>query len=152
MAYIAGLIVTLIRKPGVRASFSFDGSEPKACRYLLNTYANGSFCGGGFHSNPKAELSDGRIDTLLVNNISRLKFVSLVGDYKKGTHLCPKFEKIITNQKASRIDIEFDKDANICIDGEVVTARELHISVCPGALRFLVPNGSHMLKETQKSE
>ena len=142
MAYVAGLIITLLRKPGVRCRQSIDGGEAEEKRYLLNTYANGSFCGGGFHSNPRSELTDGKIDALLVKNVGRLKFLSLVGYYKKGTHLVPKFESIITHHKADRVDMSFEGGANVSVDGEVIRVEELHLSVCPRALNFVIPVGS----------
>ena len=147
MAYIAGLVVTLIRKPGVRAKFSINGSEPEHHRYLLNTYANGSFCGGGFHSNPKSSLSDGYIDALFVNNIGRLKFVSLVGDYKKGTHLTEKFAKVLKNKKLRSVSFRFDKETNVCVDGELIRVKELVLSVLPLALNFLIPKGCALRAE-----
>jgi diacylglycerol kinase family enzyme len=96
MAYIAGLVITLVRKPGVRAAMAKNGEEAQMRDYLLNTYANGCFCGGGFHSNPTAQLCDGQIDALFVKNISRLRFLSLVGKYKKGTHLSGKYDDILS--------------------------------------------------------
>jgi diacylglycerol kinase family enzyme len=152
MAYIAGLVVTLLKKPGVRMKLSCDGGAEEEKHFLLTTYANGSFCGGGFHSNPRSILTDGQMDALFVNNISRTRFVMLVGDYKKGTHLTPRFEKVLAPKKAERIDMVFDKETNVSVDGEVIRFRELHLSVAREALRFLVPNGSAYAKSAENSE
>lgn len=151
-AYVAGLICTLIRKPGMKASISTNGQAAVKHHYLLSTYANGAFCGGGFYSNPKGSLNDEMIDTLFVKNISRLKFLQLVKHYKKGTHLTPKFEKIIHNEKLTSVDLTFDKDTNICIDGEVVSVRELHIKPLCQALRFLIPEGSKMMADQRETD
>ena len=151
MAYLVGLLVTLVRKPGVRCRQSRDGEEAEEKRYLLNTYANGCFCGGGFHSNPRGNLQDGKIDALYVNNIGRLKFLSLVGKYKKGTHLVPKYEKILQSEKLDRVDLGFGGVTNVSVDGEVLSVSELHLSVCPRALRFLIPVGSAPLRVAEKS-
>lgn len=142
LAYIAGLVVTLIKKPGVKADISFDGEEPHSEELLLTTFANGCFCGGGFHSNPLACTSDGLIDRLLVSNISRTRFISLVGDYKKGTHLGERFAKIIRHGKAKEVLLSFKKETNVCVDGEVIRTRELRLSVLKGAVNFLVPKGA----------
>ena len=142
-AYIAGLIVTLIKKPGVKAKMSMDGGEATKESLLLTTFANGCFCGGGFHSNPLAGLDDGKIDALLINNMSRMKFISLVGDYKGGTHLSKeKFKNILTHKKVDEIELEFEEDTNICIDGEVIRADRLHMSVEKKAIGILVPKGA----------
>ena len=140
LAYIAGLVWTLIKKPGVHARVSFDG-EVAERKYLLTTFANGSFCGGGFHSNPLAAINDGKCDILLVNDISRTKFVSLVGRYKKGTHICKKTEKLLTARKCSEIDIEFFGMQSISVDGEIFDFERVNISVVPGAIVFSVPAG-----------
>lgn len=141
-AYIAGLVATLARKPGASMRLCMDGEEPTARDCLLTTFANGRFCGGGFHSNPHASLCDGKIDALLVKNVTRRTFLSLVGDYKKGTHLAPKFGHIIENRKADRVDMYFDRETNICLDGELLSAKEIHLSVVRKALNFLIPKGA----------
>ena len=141
-AYIAGLIVTLIKKPGVKMRSSEDGGEVKRRELLLTTFANGEFCGGGFHSNPKARLDDGKIDIIRVNNISRREFISLVSYYKKGTHFgSPKFEKIVSHAKIENMAVKFDCDTNICVDGEIITAPEMNLSIVKNALGFLIPKG-----------
>ena len=147
LAYILGLVVTLIKKPGVKADISINGGEAVRESLLLTTFANGSYCGGGFHSNPLASLLDGKIDALFVSNITRRKFISLVGDYKKGTHLVEKFKDIIRNGKCDEIKLSFDKLTNISVDGEIVTVKELVLSVLHGAIPFLVPNGSSPISE-----
>ena len=142
LAYIAGLVATLIKKPGVKAHVSLDGAEESDESLLLTTFANGEFCGGGFRSNPLAKLYDGKIDYMLVSNIGRMKFLSIVGKYKKGTHLCGKYDDIIRYGKADSIFLRFDKETNVSIDGEIVRVRELVLSVLRGAINFLVPKGA----------
>lgn len=141
LAYIFGLVATLIKKPGVRAKFSFDGGEPFEKTCLLTTFANGKFCGGGFKSNPLAELCDGECDVLLVNNVSRTKFVSLVGSYKKGTHINPKTVKVLSAHKTKSIDIEFFGTQSISVDGELFDFERITISCVRGALGLTVPRG-----------
>ena len=141
LAYIAGLVWTLIKKPGVHARVSFDG-EVAERKYLLTTFANGKFCGGGFHSNPLAAINDGKCDILLVNDISRTKFVSLVGLYKKGEHLCKRTEKLLTARKCSEVDIEFFATQSISVDGELFDFEHVNISVAPRAISFSVPAGA----------
>lgn len=142
LAYIFGLVITLIKKPGLKAKVFFDGKELPDSEFLLSTFANGSFCGGGFNSNPLAHLNDGKIDALFVRNISRIKFVSLVSSYKKGTHLVPKNDKLLFSAKARSIRFEFPHTQSISVDGEVVDCDELTIECVKDALSFVVPRGS----------
>ena len=146
LAYVAGLIITLVRKPGVRMSFSVDGGESVEKYLLLSTFANGCFCGGGFHSNPNATLTCGKLDYMFINDISRMKFLTLVGSYKKGTHICEKTAKIIDNGHSDTCKIVFDKKTNVSIDGEVISFDSLDISVERSALNFRVSLGCEPLK------
>ena len=146
MAYICGLVATLIKKPGVAMSISADGGEEDKRECLLTTFAKGNFCGGGFNSNPEARLVDGRINALVVKNVTRRRFLSLVGSYKKGTHLCEKNSDILHSEKALEYVMNFDGDTNISIDGEIMSARKIHLSCIEGAIRFLVPRGASYAK------
>ena len=142
-AYIAGLIATLIKKPGAKMKMSLDGGEAKDTELLLTTFAGGRYCGGGFYSNPKARLNDGKIDCIFVKNISRRRFVSLVGRYKAGTHLDdPKLEPILENKKLERIDMIFDKETNISVDGELIRAGEVRMEIIRNGLGLLLPRGA----------
>ncbi|MBP3369123.1 MAG: hypothetical protein J6L85_00085 [Clostridia bacterium] len=139
MAYIFSLVLTLIKKPWINASISRDGGEAEHRELLLTTMANGAFCGGGFHSNPKASLTDGQIDLLTVKNVGRIKFLLLVSKYKNGTHLGEELSHIIGNCKCDTVDVCFDKETPISVDGEIIRSTELHLSVEKGALRFMLP-------------
>lgn len=147
MAYIFSLIATLVKKPTVSFESSVDGGERQKKNLLLTTLANGGFCGGGFHSNPKACLTDGNIDCIEAQNMTRRKFLSLVGDYKKGKHLCAKFEGIIDNSKCKTMDLYFDGETPVSVDGEIIRPSELHVSVARCALTILLPKGAKPLVE-----
>ncbi len=141
LAYIASVVVTLIKKPGLRAKLSLNDGEPTDISLLLTTFANGAFCGGGFHSNPKAALSDGLIDALYIQNVSRAKFIGLVGSYKKGTHLVPKNNDILKNEKINKAHFKFERTQSASIDGELFDFDELTIECIPAAASFILPVG-----------
>ncbi len=141
LAYIFGLVVTLIKKPGADMCVGTDADELEDKSLLLTTFANGSFCGGGFHSNPEASLCDGKINALFVKNISRARFLGLVGYYKKGTHLLGKYSDIISSCKADEYHMTFDKPTEMSVDGEIVTVDKADIRCIKGALNVLIPKG-----------
>ena len=143
MAYIAGLVITLIRKPGVKACVSLDGGEVQKRRMLLTAVANGAWCGGGFHSTPLALLQDGVLDVLLIKNVTRVRFLTLVGKYKSGSFIDDKSARqVIDYYKCHTIQYTFDKPQSICVDGEVAQATVLSVSVERDALRLVVPQGA----------
>ncbi|MBE6577953.1 MAG: YegS/Rv2252/BmrU family lipid kinase [Ruminococcaceae bacterium] len=152
LAYICGLIATLIKKPGVEMDVSINGGEPEHKKLLLTTFANGQFCGGGFHSNPRSGLRDGVIDTLFIQDVPRIKFISMVGDYKNGTHLVDKYKKIIEHLRESEYDMVFSKPTNVSVDGEIIKMDSAHISVERDALNILVPRGARCESLVEKAE
>ncbi len=151
LAYIIGLAITLIRKPGVKCRISLDGGEYEDKELLLTTFGNGEYCGGGFHSNPESRINNGKINALTVNNISRRKFVSIVGSYKKGTHLVHK--DLLQSTLNESLCIDFYSPTNISVDGEVIKV-EKHLSMCAvkEAVNFILPRGIKYLKEKEKAE
>ncbi len=140
LAYIFGLVGTLVRKPGLHVTFP-GSEENRTCDFLLTTFANGCFC-GGFCSNPYAALDDGMLDMLYINNVTRRKFLSLVGSYRAGTHICPENERYLRHEKQSGIRMHFDRKTNISLDGEIVSVEDLTLSAVPAAISFLIPAGT----------
>ena len=142
LAYVISLLITLIKKPGIEAELICDGQEPIHKELLLTTLANGAFCGGGFYSNPLASLTDGQVDVITVKNVGRIKFLTLVGSYKKGVHIGDKFKKIVENFKCRTADMYFDREMPVSIDGELVYTSEIHLSIEQAALKFMLPKGA----------
>ena len=141
LSYIVSLVLTFLKKPIVKLSHTVKGGEAKTKTLLLTTLANGAFCGGGFCSNPFASLTDGNIDCIEVKNVTRRKFASMVMDYKNGTHLNGKYKEIINHFKTKAVDVYFDEETPVSVDGEIIRTRELHISVATKALKILIPKG-----------
>ena len=137
----ACVYIFLVKKPTVKLERSDDSRERKKKGLLLTTLANGAFCGGGFRSNPRASLDDGLIDCIEVKDVSRTKFLSLVGDYKKGKHLGEKFKNIVEHFKCKTTDMYFDEETPVSVDGEIIRTREIHVSVYQKALTILIPKG-----------
>lgn len=145
LAYIIGVALTFFKMPGIRARVRVDEGEERELPLQLTTIANGECCGGGFHSNPRSLLQDGMIDLLQIDPISRLTFLRLIGSYQKGTHLDgDKNASILRSFKCRTLDMTFEQNQNICIDGEITTMRRLHVEVAPAKVRFAIPRGADL--------
>ena len=144
VAYTLGLINTLFSKMGKNFSVKITLEDGKTEEYnkelLLCAVANGCYCGGGFKAAPLAKLDDGILDVLIVEKLSRLKFISLVGDYRKGTFfdgngiMKKKFEGILNYKKCTSFEISGITE--YCQDGEIVKADSLRIGVKPKCIKF----------------
>ncbi len=141
MAYGLGVAIELIRKPGVTVELTVDDGEPQKRKLLLCAIGNGARYGGGFTPLPFASVSDGQLDFCFVKNVSRLKFISLVGTYKKGTHVIPQNADILEYGRCRRVHMSFAQAQNVCLDGEVRKMKECDVEVIPGGLRFVLPDG-----------
>jgi YegS/Rv2252/BmrU family lipid kinase len=145
LAYMAGVGVVFARNRGFHLKVILEEGTVYEKEYTLAAIGNGSYYGGGFKGIPKAEIDDGLLDISLISKVSRRTFASLIGKYRKGTHLeSPGIEKIITYIKCKSITIESKDDMEICIDGEVLNTGELKISIIPSAIKFCLPEGSRI--------
>ncbi len=110
---------------------------------LLFTVGNGRFYGGGFQGAPLAEVTDGKMDVTVVQNISYKRLMKLIYRYKKGTHLeIPGIEKYITYTKCNKITIKNPEYANICVDGEIKEGNDTEITLIKEGIPFVLPEGS----------
>ena len=75
-----------------------------------------------------------------MRRVSLPELAVLIGKYAKGQadKLPP---RLITHLKGTEIEIGFDEDEVINIDGEALFSRQARISVVPGAARLIVPRG-----------
>ncbi len=147
MAYILSVAARFFEKFGQKMrvkAVDEDGTEHAFDgEYLLCLVANGSYYGGGFHSSPESDVTDGLMELILVKKMSRLKFISLIGKYKKGLHVkdgevIEKFRDVITYIKCKHVEIS---DVNYyCVDGEIEYVNDknkpIKLDILPGALKF----------------
>lgn len=146
-AYVLGVADVLVHKLGEPWVIELVNEKGEEERFeqecLLTLVANGKYYGGGFKPAPLADLQDGLLDVLIVKKVSRAKFISLFGDYRKGTHLNPetgepydRFKEAVIYRRATSVHIA--GLARFCSDGELGPKEEVTISVLPHAVRFRV--------------
>jgi len=165
-AYIAGVATVLARKRPVPAKLTLEDVRDFASgkehndgpwgslqmqwtdrqvaiegEILLTACANGPYCGGGFRGAPLCSLQDGYMDVLVVRNITRRKFVSMVGAYRSGSYIspegviAPRFREVLTYYQCKKMHIAADEPC--CLDGEVCgKALDLTVEVIPEAVWF----------------
>jgi diacylglycerol kinase family enzyme len=100
---------------------------------------NGRFYGGGFNPVPDADPTDGKLEVLLVKNVSRLQVLGIIGKYKNGQY--KKYPKLIRHLTTDHMRIICDKPTSINLDGELRTADVVDIRLAEEKLRFFYPKG-----------
>ena len=144
MAYFVSILVAIIKKKGADLKIEIDGKLVHDGPLLLNAISNGKCCGGGILSNPTAEINDGLIDTNIIYNIPRYRFITLLPRYMKGTHMQMKgIERFIFNTKCKKIKITPNMEGfRICADGEVQDAGVTEFEIVHEAFNFVLPKSS----------
>ncbi|MGN1081081.1 MAG: diacylglycerol/lipid kinase family protein, partial [Acutalibacteraceae bacterium] len=85
-AYQIACFYCLLSKMKNHFKITYDDSETTEGDFLFAIGANARFYGGGFKSAPHAMISDGMLDCITIDTVSRFKFVKLLGLYRRGEH------------------------------------------------------------------
>ena len=80
------------------------------------------------------------LNTILVKNVSRLKFAGLFGAYSDGKYrsLPPDLIRVVT---AKHVHIHSETDIVTCLDGESFHNRDVHLTLSDKKLNFFGPEG-----------
>jgi diacylglycerol kinase (ATP) len=105
-------------------------------RTLMLSVGIGPRIGGGFHLTPDALLTDGMLDSCLVNPVGRLTLLRLLPAAMKGTHVTSRH---VTMRRSRTVELTSDMALPIHADGEIVAyldnnVRQVKITTLPAAL------------------
>lgn len=108
--------------------------------FALVSMCNGRYYGGGSTPVPEARMDDGVLHTVLVKNISRMKFAGLFSAYSAGRYrsLPPEVIRVVT---AKNVRIQSEDDIVTCLDGETIHSRDVRLTLSEKRLNFFGPKG-----------
>ena len=139
-SYLAAVAVNfLFRGIGQHWRVTLD-EETLEDDFALVSMCNGRYYGGGSTPVPEARMDDGILHTVLVKNVSRLRFARLFTPYSEGLyrHLPPELIRVVT---AGNVRIQSETDIVTCLDGECLHSRDVHLTLSEKKLRFFGPRG-----------
>ena len=110
-----------------------DGQQTLICA------CNGKYYGGGFCPVPHADPTDGKLEVLLIRDVSRLKVAQVVGAYKDGKYA--NFPDLIRYYSTDHVKIICDKPTGINLDGEKREAEVIDMRIADEKIRFFYPRG-----------
>ena len=137
-AYVVSTVVNLFK--GINRvmkvkSGEFSASGPHA----LVCACNGRFYGGGFNPSMEARPDDGDMDIIVVRGLKLPEVPLLIGKYAAGrVDELPKHAKHL---HGTEVEIEFEEENVVNIDGEAIFSKQVSIRLVPGAARLIVPKG-----------
>jgi len=142
MAYMLGVVLQLFKFPKEQLHITYPDGTQYDEPFILTYIANGKYYGGGFCAASEAILDDGLADIMTVYPLSRLSFLRLVGDYKKGTLLGKeKYRHLYRFLRGDHITLTKDTPFRVSMDGEIFSVDKLNIEILHKAIRFKAPKG-----------
>lgn len=136
--YVVSTVMNVIKGINRNMRISSGGFKAQG-KHALVCACNGRFYGGGFNPSLDARPDDGIMDVFVIKEVNVLTLIKLIGLYATGR--ADEMPEYATHLRTDRIDISFDEDNVINIDGEAVFAKEARLRLVPGALRLVVPRG-----------
>ena len=152
-AYTTGIIKALFKAMKSKCTLVLDGKKLNDGTILLCTVSNAQFVGGGFRCAPRGRVDDGLLEVCIITPVSRLKFIKLIGSYKKGEHLeDPKFNDCRIYSRGKKVQVKAPDGFCICLDGEVIPNNDFTAEVMQKAVRFVVPQGATSIMDGIKEK
>ena len=110
-----------------------DGHENILTKMTMGVIANGKFLGGGFKAAPKANISDGLLDIVILKESSNLEMIENFLNIKDGNYIN---EGDVFYRQAKKVAIKSkeNRDIPITIDGEPIGILPATFEVLQNAL------------------
>ena len=112
-----------------------DGTRTRVSGYTV-AIANSKAYGGGMWLVPHAQLDDGRLDVLTIEQHSKLKFLRGIPRVFTGAHVEDELAQFTT---AERVEVSADRPFTVYADGDPVADLPATVTVERRALRLIVP-------------
>ncbi len=148
-AYGVSILMNVLRGIGEPYEIEINGKTLSGEKTMV-CVCNGRYYGGGFNPIPDADPTDGVLDVLIVEKVSRLLVPRVIGTYKKGGYA--RLPQYITRYATDRLTIRAPKPVAINLDGELLVSDKVEISLAQEKVRFFYPRGLTFQAEANRPE
>jgi YegS/Rv2252/BmrU family lipid kinase len=149
LVYAYGALRALARWRPARFEVELDppGERVSFTGYTVAAASSGAY-GGGMMLAPQARLDDGLLEVVLIEEVSRLRFLANLPRVFKGTHVELPTVRVL---RAKEVEISADRPFTLYADGDPIAELPARVRALPGAVRVLVPAaGSRALASTDE--
>lgn len=142
LVYLYGALSALARWRPVRFEIELDPqADPPGERHSFTGYTvgacNSTSYGGGMRVAPEALLDDGLLDVLVLEDVSKLRFLGgVLPKVFRGTHTQ---EPTVKSFRAREVAISADRPLTVYADGDPIAQLPARVTVQPAAVSVLVP-------------
>lgn len=114
---------------------TIDGQRHPHTGYSV-AVANTPYFGGGMMIAPEAEPDDGQLEVVIIDDVSKWRYMSNLPKVFKGTHV---ENHEVTVLRGSEVEIEANRPFEVYADGEYQTDLPAKLRLLPRALRVIAP-------------
>ncbi len=134
LSFLSTVLTTLIKHQSFEASIYIDQQEIFRGKLTELALANGRFFGGGMMIAPNAEIDDGRLDIILIEDMKKMELLKCLPQVYSGKHQShPK----VRMYKGQKIDIACSQKIWMEMDGETPGTSNLKVELIPAAVRLV---------------
>lgn len=147
-AYVVSAVVEIFR--GITRNMRIQcGNFIARGEHTLVCACNGRYYGGGFKPSLDAMPDDGLMDIFIVKAVDLITLIAFIGKYAAGK--AKELPKYVTHMRAREIEIGFDSEDVVNVDGEAMHARKAVMRLIPAGLNLIVPHGMKFFEKHRAS-
>lgn len=136
-SYYAAALAGLFMVKPVGVTVRASGTTTRRDDGVMVTIGNGPEYGGGFKGAPGALLDDGALDVHVFSDVRGFaRRLALMQRIRAGAHVG---RPNVDSFRAPDVELEFDREVTMHVDGETATARRVSIAVVPRGMRVIAP-------------
>jgi YegS/Rv2252/BmrU family lipid kinase len=135
LVYVAGVLATLMRYRPRGVRLCVDEIE-FAGRVMMVALANAPYYGGGMKVAPDADPTDGLLDVVVVQAVSKLHFLRQFPRVFRGTHVTDPAVKLF---RGRTVTLDGDRTTPVMLDGEPYGTLPVRVALAGTPLRMIVP-------------
>ncbi len=128
-AYYSTVISLLLFYNETKVTINADGESHEANLFMLNA-ANGKTYGGGFKVAPLAEVNDGLLELIIVDQLPVLKRLKYLPVIENGKHLDQPLS-FLKYKTCKKISLQSTQKLQAHLDGEYMEAQRFEIEILP---------------------
>lgn len=137
LSYIVSVFLTLVKYKNKEVTLVIDGKSLEKSLVLF-AIGNGRYYGGGLQMIPGAKLDDGLLHICLVENIGKLRILTIFPELFKGRHT--RHKKYTASFQAKSVKLLSREELYMNLDGDIFQAgKEIDFSLAEEKLNILVP-------------
>jgi YegS/Rv2252/BmrU family lipid kinase len=136
LVYAYGALRALAAWRPATFTVTLDSSPPLTVTGYTIAVANSKAYGGGMLLAPDASLDDGLLDVVMVEHVSKTRFLRLLPSVFKGEHVK---QAAVRVQRASTVEIAADRSFTMYADGDPIAELPVTVRALPAAVKVIGP-------------